>query len=331
MTESECLSKMVEPGRYRPTKFGGGVIQILITRTCNLSCFGCTQGSNLGGKPMIMTPDQFEIAVKSLKGFHGVTGIFGGNPATSPHFVEICSILRKHVPREQRGLWCNDPVNEENARAMRETFNPRVSNLNCHLVSGAMDRFKKWWPESMPFGVDRDSRHAPVFLAMRDVIPDEGARWDLISRCTINQHWSALVGVFRGQVRAWFCEVAGAQAMLHENEPDYPDTGVRLNEDGSYEYDGDVYVQRSPEPWYKLPMTAFKKQVRKHCHECAVPLNGYGELSQATDGTEQTSETHAGIYKPKKKDRKVEIVTDLVQLGTKRVGRVIDYLQNGSK
>lgn len=316
MTEQEAVSRMVAPGTRRPGKFMQGVIQILITRACDNSCYACTQGSNLGGKPMVMSLDQFETAVISLRDYFGVTGIFGGNPAMHPKFPELCEILRKHIPKEKRGIWCNNPLTEENGRAMRETFNPTVSNLNCHLSREAYDNFKRWWPESMPFGVDKDSRHAPVHLAMKDVIEDEGTRWDLISKCTINQHWSALIGVFRGGVRAWFCEVAGAQAMLHEGDPDYPDTGLD--------------VAKLPMTWWKLSMQAFAKQVRKHCHECAVPLNGYGELAMSSDpnAAEQTSKTHEGVFKPKRKDRKIEVITDLIQLGDKRVGRVIDYMSN---
>jgi len=36
---------------------------------------------------------------------------------------------------------------------------------------------------------------------MQDVIADEAERWDLIARCDINRHWSALVGVVPGNLR----------------------------------------------------------------------------------------------------------------------------------
>jgi hypothetical protein len=287
--------------------------------------FNCTQGSNLGGKPGMITVEQFEQACVSLRGYFGVVGMFGGNPAMHPEFAALCEVMKKHIPREQRGLWCNNPITEENARTMRHTFNPSVSNLNCHLNREAYRLFKTCWPESMPFGIDRDSRHAPVHLAMKDVIEDEGKRWELISDCDINKHWSALIGVFRGQVRAWFCEVAGAQAMLHQDDPDYPDTGydpVRRVRDG---------MTGKESLWWQMPMGAFRNQVKKHCHECGVPLRGYGELAMAELGTEQTSKTHADIYKPKRRGTNVELVETLEQLGTSRVGRVIDYLANGKK
>lgn len=84
--------------------------------------------------------------------------------------------------------------------------------------------------------------------------------------------------------------------------------------------------------WWQLGMQAFTHQVDEHCHECGVPMRGYGELSQTPDeeGVERCSVTHQGIYKPKRKDRKVEVVTDLIQLETGRIGKVTHYLQNGA-
>jgi hypothetical protein len=237
----------------------------------------------------------------------------------SPHFAAYCEILRKHVPFEQRGLWCNHPRGK--GKLMRDTFNPAYSNLNCHLSREAFDEFKRDWPESHPFGLDQDSRHSPVHLAMKDVVADEGQRWDLISECDLNKYWSAMIGVFRGELRAWFCEVAGAQAMLHQGEPDYLDTGLRV--DRLYD-DGE-------KRWWQLPMYSFVRQVIKHCHECGVPLRGYGQLSQATEGVEQTSLTHLNVYRPKRPRRSVQVVTELEQLGVGRLARVTEYLQNGAK
>src|SRR5262245_32087502 len=101
MTEQECLNKMVAPGTRRPGKYRQGVIQIWVTRACDKSCYNCTQGSNLGGKPGMITPEQFEVAVQSLVGYFGVVGVFGGNPAMHPQFEGLCEILAKYIPREQ--------------------------------------------------------------------------------------------------------------------------------------------------------------------------------------------------------------------------------------
>lgn len=363
MNEQECLSKMVAPAGKRPSKpYRGGVIQIWTTRSCDLSCYGCTQGSNLAAPLEAITPDQFEKACLSLQTYWGVSGVFGGNPATHKQFDILCEIMRGIIPFEQRGLWCNNPLGW--GKVMRQTFNPAVSNLNVHLNRKAYEEFKRDWPECKPVGLEQDSRHSPPFVAIKDILRkpcdcgntphemtdlgeaiidgpfisdgpidchkcrgtgwmyDESTAWELISHCDINQHWSAMIGVFRGELRSWFCEVAGAQAMLHQYEPDYPDTGIspiRLYDDG------DKY-------WWQLPMHSFTTQVRKHCHECSIPLRGYGELAQSPnpESREQTSETHAGIYHPKRKGRRVELVTVPSQLGNP-LDRVTSYLQNASR
>lgn len=391
MNESQAIAKMVAPGTRRPGKFREGVIQIWTTRACDNACFGCTQGSNLGGNPGMITPKQFEQAVISLKGYFGVVGVFGGNPAVHPKFTELCAILAEHIPFEQRGLWCNNPMTLDKAKVMRETFNPRVSNLNVHLNQDAYNLFKKGWPESMPFGLKQDSRHSPVHLAMKDVVRrkctecdgkglsqthdkdgdfqycskcngkgqvyDEERAWELISNCDVNQHWSAMIGVFRNELRAWFCEVAGAQAMLHQwdtkwiddvlhpvlprDSPEYtyPDTGVPFTTNHFPDINGDLRLVTGFQ-WWQLPMSSFRNQVKKHCHECGVPLRGYGELAMAdkTGGDyvhgkaiEQTSETHKGIFKPKTRGREVELVTSLEQLGTGRIAKVIDYMGNAAR
>lgn len=350
MNEQEALARMVAPGTPREGKYRRGVIQIHVTRACDKACYGCTQGSNLGGKLSFLSPELFEQALLSLRGYFGVVGVFGGNPALHPRFEELCEILRRHVPFNQRGLWCNHPVSPPKARAMRATFDPAVSNLNVHLDEDAYAMFKQHWPECSPVGLHRDSRHSPPYVALKDVLKksceacggsgeerigseptqtcepcrgrgwyyDEERAWELISDCDINKHWSAMIGAFRGELRAWFCEIAGAQSILHQDDPDYPDTGIVL-----------------PQPkqdfcWWEFPMQSFAHQVRKHCHECGVPLRGHGELAQATDGIEQVSETHRGVFCTKRVGRRVELVTTTEQLGTP-LGRMTDYLGNAKR
>lgn len=354
MTESECLALMKAPGDVRSSKHTKCVIQILVTSSCNLSCTNCTQLSQIRRKPWFMTPDQFELACKSLQGYKYVVGVFGGNPAISPYFADYCEIIKQHFPFEQRGIWCNHPLGK--AHLMRGVFNPAVSNLNVHLDREAYNQFRKDWPESMPFGLNVDSRHSPCYVAMKDVLKkvcpecngkgeratyyddgnlqflgkceecngqgniyDESTAYDLISRCDINQRWSSMIGVFRGQLRAWFCEIAGAQAIYHQDDPNYPDTGL-----------DPIEHQQLGRQWWQSPMTFFAHQVRQHCHNCSVPLRGYGSLAQSEDGVEQVSETHAPGYLPKKKDRRVQLVTVMDELKSKNL-RVTEYLQGATK
>jgi hypothetical protein len=312
MKAEDAIAQMVAPSMRRNSYEHGGILQIWVTRACDKACFGCTQGSNLGGKPGMITVEQYREAVASLEGYFGIVGMFWGNPAIHPQFDQLCRVLRESwVPVNQRGLWCNHPRGK--GAICRETFSPQFSNLNVHLDREAAEEFARDWPEALPFvkGVDGDSRHSPVFVAMQDVIPDEGERWGLIAECDINRYWSAMVGVFRGELRAWFCEIAGAQAMLHQHEPDYPDTGLPLTPG-----------------WWRKPIEDYSQQIRYHCHRCGIPLRGRGEL--AIGGTrEQVSKTHANIYTPKIKGREVEIVESLEQLGD-RLPKATDYIENGA-
>jgi hypothetical protein len=330
MTEQECLDRMVAPGTPREGKYRRGVIQIHVTRACDKACFNCTQGSNYGGKPEFMPVEMFAQAVESLRGYFGVVGVFGGNPAMHPQFHELCTTLENSwVPWEQRGLWCNNPLTLGKAITMRECFNPAVSNLNVHLDQEAYNLFKQGWPECSPVGLAQDSRHSPVFVSMKDLNVPESKRWELISDCDINQHWSAMVGMFRGELRAWFCEVAGAQAMLHQNDPGYPDTGIPLLKPSGYGVfqrdESTSYIG----PWWQQPISSFADQVRKHCHECGVPLRGYGELAMAEDGQEQVSVSHP--FKSKRPGRRRQSVASLEQLGLGRLQQTTKYLQNASK
>jgi len=368
MTEQECLAKMIAPGQVRPSKpYRGGVIQVHVTRACNQACFHCTQGSNFGGKAAFMPPEMFRQACRSLKGYFGVVGMFGGNPATHPQFRELCAVMREEVPADQRGLWCNDPMTLENAVEMRRTFAPGISNLNVHLDQKAFDLFKQGWPECNPVGLTQDSRHGPVFLAMKDVVwttcptcqnggafssidcptcqgkgivRDNEKIWELISGCDINQKWSAMVGMFRSSLRAWFCEVAGAQSILHQDEPDYPDTGFdptdryykgKIERDDAIIYTVNETVAMTGVEevrWWQMPIYSFASQVRKHCFDCGVPLRGRGELAMAQEGVEQVSAAHAEIAKPKRRGRQVVVVDSVEQLGVERLGAFTNYIGN---
>lgn len=307
------IPKSMKMPKDRRNVWRGGVLQIWVTRACDKACFGCTQGSNLGGKPGMMTPEQFEQAAISLKGYFGVVGVFGGNPCIHPKFPQLCEILEKHIPFEQRGLWSNNL--NGHGPLCRQTFNHKVSNLNTHLDQAAYDEIRRDWPEAGEPNLkpcDSDSRHSPPFVAMQDMedMNDE-ERWNLIARCDVNQFWSAMIGVFRGELRAWFCELAGAQAMLHQHEPGYPDTGLPVTEG-----------------WWKKSADEFAHQIRYHCMACGIPLRGFGQLAVGGE-FEQVSKTHLAVYSPKTKGRPVELVSITSQLGD-RLPKATDYVQNST-
>jgi hypothetical protein len=311
MNESECLSKMIAPSMVRPGRYRGGIMQVHVTRACDMACFHCTQGSNLGGKPVVMTVEQFEIACESLQDYWGVIGIFGGNPALHPQFEELCNVLCRYFPWAQRGLWCNHP--RGHGKLMRDVFNPAVSNLNVHLSQEAYDEFKRDWPECAGYlkGLEDDSRHSPPFVAMIDQENlTESDRWDLISRCDVNHDWSAMVCVVNNEVQGFFCEIAGAQAMLHQHDASWPNLGVNV---------------KTEPAWWRKPMQEFSEQVRHYCHRCGVPMRRHGQL--AVGGQfEEVSETHKDIYKPKSRDREVQLVQ--INDGA-TLQRMTEYIENG--
>jgi len=316
MDEAQALAAMTPPGAQKNTPWLNGVIQIWITRACDKSCFNCTQASNFGGNPGMITPENFEKAVISLKDYHGVVGMIGGNPCLHPKFEQLCDILAQHIPSVRRGLWSNNPLDK--GAICRRTFNPAFSNLNVHLDADAYARFKRDWPECQPVGLTTDSKHSPVWGSMLDLtdLPEE-ERWRRISQCDINHNWSGMYGQFRGELRWWFCEIAAAQAMLRQHQPDYPDTGLKL--DGDY---------GGRQPW-QLSMSEYADQVRWHCQRCLVPMKGLGEFAQAgVSGIEQYTQEYAGVVKPKTQGRLVQLVTTAAELRKDGVGHVTDYIKN---
>lgn len=306
MNKQKAIQSMIPPGQLRPGKPLGGVIQIWTTRRCENACHNCTQGANLKGDSGFISLEHFEQACESLTNYFGIVGIFGGNPALHPQFKTLCQILKKHIPHNRRGIWCNHPHGY--GKTMAETFNSAVSNLNVHLNNSAFLEFKKDWPNCRPFGRTHDSRHSPPFVAIQDVVSEEAQQWDYISNCDINQHWSAMICSVNNKLRGFFCEIAGAQAILHQNDKSYPDLGVPVEPN-----------------WWKRPIEDFQQQIEFHCMACGVPLRGYGSLAQDPHGVSQYSKTHEAIYKPK--DHEALLICNIQELGNP-LKKSTHYLQN---
>lgn len=290
-------STMVPPSQKRQGIYRHGILQIMITRACNEACTNCTQGSHIAGKPAMMTLDQFDIACRSLEGYWGVVGVFGGNPAVHPQFAEICQIFRASFPFSQRGIWTNDLMGK--ASHARITFNPAVSNINVHMNSKAADEIRRGWPEAERFikGEDLDSVHSSPWVSMIDMGIPEEERWELIGKCEINQHWSALIGVIDGDIKGYFCEVAYSQAALHQDNPDWMGTGRPMPRTGVPIVPG----------WWQQPMEAFDAQVRTHCHSCGVPMRRMGQPA-TMGGMNEFSETHQFIARTKLVHAPVELL-----------------------
>lgn len=311
MNEQEALAIMTSPNQRRRC-WGEGILQILITRNCENACFGCTQGCNVISNQSTMSVDEFEQAVLSLKDYFGIVGVFGGNPCLHPNFDEICSILRKHIPFERRGIWTNRLAGK--GKIVRETFNPEFSNVNVHLNQENYAEFCKEWPEIVNAikGIKEDSRHVPPFVAMQDLIEDESERWELIGGCDVNKHWSSMICSIPGKgLRGFFCEIAGAQALLHAHEADWPDLGFEVKPG-----------------WWDHNIRDFAGQVKFYCHRCGIPLRRFGQLAIRGD-FEEVSETHSAVYKSKDKDRVVKLIAKESK-DSRKVVEMIRYIENSS-
>lgn len=309
MDKQTAITQMTPPSKHRIGKPLGGVMQIWVTRACDNSCWGCTQGSNFAGNSGMISIPQFVQACDSLRDYFGIIGLIGGNPTLHPQFNKLCEILRDHFPREKCGLWSNHPRNK--GKICRETFNTSVSNLNVHLNKEAYDEFKRDWPESNPFGLKEDSCHSPPYVAIKDIIEDKGEMWDLIADCDINRHWSAMIAPFRGELKGYFCEIAAAQAILHQHEENYPDLGTSVGPG-----------------WWKHNMQTYAPQAFHHCLACGIPLRAKGYLSQEKNGRDLISITHQSVAIPKRKEHEVVLVTDRNQLNEQFYSKVTDYLGN---
>ena len=298
------LPDMVVPSQKRPGIFRGGVLQIMVTRACDLSCFGCTAGSNLIHRPAVMDPDQFREAVRSLAGYFGVYGLFGGNPCTSRYFPDYCRILKEEgVPWEQRGIWTNRLMGY--GPLCKVTFNASVSNCNVHCQDEAFQEFKRDWPEAIEKrkdhttqGLTTDAVHSSPYVSMIDLGIPEADRLRMIGSCPINRHWSAMICLVRGELRAFMCEIQGHMAALHGDNPDWAGTGEPMP---------DVGLPVAP-GWWRRPLADFEAQIETCCHHCAVPLNRAGQLAIGGE-REEFSETHRFIARPKRRERPVEFVT----------------------
>lgn len=254
---ASVLSRMKGPGDYRSGIWRGRVLQIKVTNSCDLDCKNCSVAVGIAKKlhrKFFMSPDQFRVACRSLVGFPGVVGMFGGNPCIHPQFDELCAIMRDEIPdMDQRGLWSNRLFGH--GAVCRQTFSPDHSNLNVHESQFAWDEMRRDWPESKPLsgGLTTESRHGPIFGSMMDIGVSETDMWDRIGSCYVNQKWSAEITVVGGALVGYFCEIAATMAEL-ENDAT---TGAAI---GPY--------------WWTRPMHTFQQQVGKYCTRCLIPMNG---------------------------------------------------------
>lgn len=246
-----------------PTDKRNDTIQIDITRACNLTCSNCTRLLPFRRDPVQMSPKVFREALRSLEGWPGIRGIFGGNPTRHCKFEELMGILVEEVPDQRhRGIWTNDLG--KHGELIREVFYPHGRfNLNAHADREAAAEIDRWLPGRLiPTSRDRASWHSPILLDWRDMGLSESEWVEQREACDINRNWSAAIMERDGAPYAYFCEVAGAL------------DGIRGENHGIPAVPG----------WWRFKMDRFGDQVKNCCDAgCGVPLKRLGHLD--TDAT----------------------------------------------
>ncbi len=272
------------------------IIQVVVTRRCDIhNCSNCSQLLPFRKDPTVMSLDCAEEALRSLEGWPGIVGMFGGNPCSHPQFEQLCELWEKHVPINQRGLWTNNLL--DNGKTASQTFIDGVSrfNFNVHGNGAAAEAMRRFFPKTRVYGEDKKSVHGAVLGSHADYGVSEAEWVEARERCDINQKWSA--GIYARDIMdpdndpevaydfrvqkpyAYFCEVAGSI------------DGVTGENNGVPALKG----------WWRNPIKDFDKQVKRCCdRNCVVPLRYKGSVDL---------------------DFNYDVSKSVVQLTTDRVGK----------
>lgn len=188
-----------------------------------------------------MDLDTIRKAILSLEGFPGRVGIMGGEPTLHPQFREAMKIVREMIPdRRRREFWTSGFKWTEYREDILETFDKDRISYNDHSQT--------------------TGRHAPLLVAIEEVVDDPELRKILIDNCPFQARWSASITP-KG---AFFCEIAGAQDWLFDGPGGYP-----------------------IEPgWWKKTPGEFQDQVERYCGKCsgAIPLETLSDNRGGRDG-----------------------------------------------
>ena len=230
-------------------------LQIEWTSRCVLSCSDCTHFSGSYYQHPELSFEQFRDIVDSLEGYPGMIGAIGGDPVITKDFERMCLYAQEKIPREQHGLWTTFPKGYEHFRELIcATFGNIL--LNDHTMKNIM--------------------HAPILVAIDEVVPDEDDMFLIVDQCWLANRWSPVVNG-KG---AYFCEVAGSMAQLFQGSD-----GWKL------------------EPgWWKKTPKDYGPQMSEFCRKCgcALPLT----RRPSVDGRDDISP--GNMERLKGKSRKVD-------------------------
>lgn len=269
------------------------VIQIIVTNRCDVfHCSNCTQMLVHQAEPFHMTPGNFRAACESLRGWPehrwegrerfgpswanhpNVVGVFGGNPCVHPQFEELCAIIAEVFPDPRsRGLWTNNALGHQGL--IKRTFG--YFNVNVHGNPRAAAVLRGAGVPVIPGSIHGASWHSPTLVAIRDMIGRPGGprneqeMWEAIEGCDINQKWSGAITQRRGELRAYFCEVAASFENMYD-----ADSGLAVTAG-----------------WWRRPIADYARQIGLDpenpgagwCPRCGIPLKlqGHRDVEQKDD------------------------------------------------
>ena len=200
-------------------------IQIDITNACNKACSNCTRFCGNHKKPFFMDYDTFKLAVDSLEGYEGVTGVIGGEPTVHPEFERFVLYLQEKYGKrkeENRLIYPQKNFIKEVQRREFESHIKRNDGKNFRMYGpGLWSNMGKTYPRYYEIIQDtfnvqflndhiNPSFHQPGLISRKDLgITDE--EWiPMRDRCWVQNEWSATITP-KG---AFFCEIAGALDIL---------------------------------------------------------------------------------------------------------------------
>lgn len=240
---------------------GNDIIQILVTRACNLfSCSNCTQLLPFRKDTLHMGVDVFRAAVRSMAGWPGVVAMFGGNPCSHPKFEDLAAILEEEIPEQhRRGLWSNAFLGH--GETVRRVFYPHARfNLNAHADREAAVDMARWCPgKVIEASVGSPAWHGPILMDREDLGISAEDWVPIRESCDINRNWSGIVVERDGFPYGYFCEVAAAI------------DGVR----------GENHGMLASPGWWREPIANFAGQISGCCDRgCGVPFRFRGHLDR---------------------------------------------------
>jgi len=244
-----------------------GVFQILITTKCDGgNCSNCTQYIPYR-KNEDITLENFKKALSSIASYNGIIGIFGGNPCLHPEFDKITEYLTQVIPdKRRRGLWTNN-INGH-GELIQKSYG--YFNFNVHGNHKHAEEMRRRVPSAKIWGLNKQSEHGAVAVDISDFIEDYDERQEIIEQCDINRRWSPAIMQINGELKGYFCEVAGAMdAVFNKN------VGLEITKD-----------------WWKKDISYYQKQINECCHHCGVPLKLSGSIDKEQTDTLSRSTIH---------------------------------------